>query len=160
MYSEIDYVSLYSYSKEYTLEEFIKLGNCFKICNNLKNVFKTLENLIKGISFKVNNTSYDSKMELKVSSDQFLSLHFKIPMMYLSYENIEIKFDRKEKNFDEQYKILRQKYLKLRKLINEQSYNYDCYYCSKIKEKFKDFEKDEWIKIYFNQIKILKFYIN
>ena len=36
---------------------------------------------------------------------------------------LKIKFDRKEKNIDEQYKILRQKYIKVRKLIQEHNCN-------------------------------------
>ena len=74
--SEIDYLSLYSYSKEYTFEELIGLSNCFKACNNLQNAFETLLNLIKGISIKLNNNYYDSEMKLKVLSDEFFFFAF------------------------------------------------------------------------------------
>ena len=46
----------------------------------------------------------------------------KIPLIYQTFENIEIIFEKQEKSILEQYKTLRNKYLKVRDLIK----NHDC----------------------------------
>ena len=41
-----------------------------------------------------------------------------IPLIYGDYENIEIKFEKKQKSVLEQYKSLRSKYLKVKDIIS------------------------------------------
>ena len=42
----------------------------------------------------------------------------KIPLIYEDYETIEITFEKNKKNILEQYKILRNKYLKVKDIIS------------------------------------------
>ena len=50
--------------------------------------------------------------------------YIKIPLIYQTFENIEIIFEKKEKNIFEQYTTLRNKYLKVKNLIsNHESSN-------------------------------------
>ncbi len=52
--SEIEFLSIYSYSKELSYQELIKMSNNFKSCNNIKQIFDFLRNIIYGILIKIN----------------------------------------------------------------------------------------------------------
>ena len=51
--SEIEFLSIYSYSKELSYQELIKMSNNFKSCNNITQIFDFLRNIIYGILIKI-----------------------------------------------------------------------------------------------------------
>ena len=57
-----DIVSLNDYSIELTFDEFYKLGNCFKQCNNINDIYDLIKNILSGISisFIENNSLFNS----------------------------------------------------------------------------------------------------
>ena len=100
------------------------LSNNFKSCNNISQIFTAFINILNGITIKINNTEYKSKLNIKFSDDDSLTMTIKIPLIYQTFENIEIIFEKKEKNIFEQYTTLRNKYLKVKNLIsNHESSN-------------------------------------
>ena len=120
--SDIEFLSIYSYSKEFTFEELTKLSNNFKTCENIEQSFTTFKNILKGICFKINNNDYKSELSIKFSDDDSLTMKIKIPLIYEDYENFEINFEKKEKkDVFEQFKILRKKYLKVKDIISSHS---------------------------------------
>ena len=117
--SKIEFLSIYSYSKEMTLEELKKLSNSFKSCENIQQGFTTFINILNGISFKINNKEFKSEKKFKFSNDDSLTMRITVPLIYEEYENIEINFEKKEKkNAFDQFKILRSKYLKVKDIIS------------------------------------------
>ena len=122
--SDVEFLSIYSYSKEINLDDFKKLSNSFKFCENIGQCFTAFKNVLKGITLKINNNDYISKFEVKFSDDDSLTIILKIPLINGEYENIEINFDKKKKiEIFEQFKILRSKYLKMRDLASSQLKN-------------------------------------
>ena len=119
--SDVEFLSIYSYSKEINLDDFKKLSNSFKFCENIGQCFTTFKNVLTGITLKINNNDYISKFEVKFSDDDSLTIILKIPLINGEYENIEINFDKKKKiEIFEQFKILRSKYLKMKDLASSQ----------------------------------------
>ena len=119
--SDVEFLSIYSYSKEINLDDFKKLSNSFKFCENIGQCFTAFKNVLKGITLKINNNNYISKFEVKFSDDDSLTIILKIPLINGEYENIEINFDKKKKiEIFEQFKILRSKYLKMKDLASSQ----------------------------------------
>ena len=122
--SDVEFLSIYSYSKEINLDDFKKLSNIFKFCENIGQCFTAFKNVLKGITLKINNNDYISKFEVKFSDDDSLTIILKIPLINGEYENIEINFDKKKKiEIFEQFKILRSKYLKMKDLASSQLKN-------------------------------------
>ena len=120
--SKIEFLSIYSYSKEMTLEELKKLSNSFKSCENIQQGFTTFINILNGISFKINNEEYKSEKKFQFSNDDSLTMRITVPLIYEEYENIEINFEKKEKkDAFEHFKILRSKYLKVKDIISNHS---------------------------------------
>ena len=119
--SDVEFLSIYSYSKEINLDNLKKLSNSFKFCENIGQCFTTFKNVLTGITLKINNNDYISKFEVKFSDDDSLTIILKIPLINGEYENIEINFDKKKKiEIFEQFKILRSKYLKMKDLASSQ----------------------------------------
>ena len=119
--SDVEFLSIYSYSKEINLDDFKNLSNSFKSCENIGQCFNTFKNVLKGITLKINNNDYISKFEVKFSDDDSLTIILTIPLINGEYENIEINFDKKKKiEIFEQFKILRSKYLKMKDLASSQ----------------------------------------
>ena len=119
--SDVEFLSIYSYSKEINLDDFKNLSNSFKSCENIGQCFNTFKNVLKGITLKINNNNYISKFEVKFSDDDSLTIILKIPLINEEYENVEINFDKKKKiEIFEQFKILRSKYLKMKDLASSQ----------------------------------------
>ena len=122
--SDVEFLSIYSYSKEINLDDFKKLSNSFKFCENIGQCFTTFKNALTGITLKINNNDYISKFEVKFSDDDSLTIILTIPLINGEYENIEINFDKKKKiEIFEQFKILRSKYLKMKDLASSQLKN-------------------------------------
>ena len=122
--SDVEFLSIYSYSKEINLDDFKKLSNSFKFCENIGQCFTAFKNVLKGITLKINNNDYISKFEVKFSDDDSLTIILTIPLINGEYENIEINFDKKKKiEIFEQFKILRSKYLKMKDLASSQLKN-------------------------------------
>jgi len=122
--SDVEFLSIYSYSKEINLDDLKKLSNSFKFCENIGQCFTTFKNVLTGITLKINNNDYISKFEVKFSDDDSLTIILTIPLINGEYENIEINFDKKKKiEIFEQFKILRSKYLKMKDLASSQLKN-------------------------------------
>ena len=122
--SDVEFLSIYSYSKEINLDDLKKLSNSFKFCENIGQCFTTFKNALTGITLKINNNDYISKFEVKFSDDDSLTIILTIPLINGEYENIEINFDKKKKiEIFEQFKILRSKYLKMKDLASSQLKN-------------------------------------
>ena len=122
--SDVEFLSIYSYSKEINLDDLKKLSNSFKFCENIGQCFTTFKNVLTGITLKINNNDYKSKFEVKFSDDDSLTIILTIPLINGEYENIEINFDKKKKiEIFEQFKILRSKYLKMKDLASSQLKN-------------------------------------
>ena len=122
--SDVDFLSIYSYSKEINLDDLKKLSNSFKFCENIGQCFTTFKNVLTGITLKINNNDYISKFEVKFSDDDSLTIILTIPLINGEYEKIEFNFDKKKKiEIFEQFKILRSKYLKMRDLASSQLKN-------------------------------------
>ena len=62
--SEIEFLSLYTYSKELTFEELKNLSNNFKACENIEKIFTSFINILKGITFVINNYNYKSELKI------------------------------------------------------------------------------------------------
>ena len=86
------------------------LSNNFKSCNNIEQIFTSFINILNGITIKINNTNYKSKLNIKFSEDDSLTMTIKIPLIYQTFENIEIIFEKQQKSIVEQYSTLRTKY--------------------------------------------------
>ena len=138
--SEIEFLSLYTYSKELTFEELKNLSNNFKSCSNIEQIFTSFINILNGITIKINKTNYESKLYIDFSDEDSLTMTIKIPLIYQTYENIDIIFEKQQKSILEQYSTLRAKYLKVRDLISAHSCNYDF---GNIKDSLKEIEKKE-----------------
>ena len=141
--SEIEFLSLYTYSKELTFEELKNLSNNFKSCNNIGQIFTSLINILKGITIKINNTDYKSKLNIKFSDDDSLSMTIKIPLIYQTFENIEIIFEKQQKSILEQYTTLRTKYLEVKDLIFNHSCSSYNFGLRSLKDSLNDIEKTE-----------------
>ena len=85
------------------------LSNNFKSCNNIEQIFTSFINILNGIEIKINNTDYKSKLNIKFSDDDSLTMTIKIPLIYQTFENIEIIFEKQQKSIIEQYSNLRNK---------------------------------------------------
>ena len=138
--SEIEFLSLYTYSKELTFEELKNLSNNFKSCNNIEQIFTSFINILNGITIKINKTNYESKLYINFSDEDSLTMTIKIPLIYQTYENIDIIFEKQQKSILEQYSTLRAKYLKVRDLISAHNCNYNF---GNLKDSLKEIEKKE-----------------
>ena len=142
--SEIDFLSLYTYSKEITFEELKNLSNNFKSCENIEQIFIAFINILKGITFIIKNKEYQSVLQIYFSDEDSLTMTIKIPLIYGDYENIEINFEKNQKSVLEQYKTLRSKYLKVKDIISYHSCS-DSYYNKKeesLSTRIKKIEKE------------------
>ena len=152
--SEIEFLSIYSYSKELSLEELKKLSNNFKSCENIEQGFTIFINILKGISLSINNKDYKSKFKVEFSDDDSLTLKLTIPLMYEKYETIEIIFERNKKDLFEQYRTLRSKYLKVKELISDHRCDSKHYKNSEsLSTKIQNIEKEKKINIFENEKK-------
>ena len=115
--SVIEFLSLYTYSKEITFDEFKILSNNFKSCENIEQIFTAFINILKGITFIIKGNNYQSELHISFSDEDSLTMIIKIPLIYGNYENFEIKFEKNQKSVLEQYKTLRSKYLKVKDKI-------------------------------------------
>ena len=122
------------------------LSNNFKSCNNIEQIFTSFINILNGITIKINNTNYKSKLNIKFSEDDSLTMTIKIPLIYQTFENIEIIFEKQQKSIVEQYSTLRTKYLKVKDLIlnhNCDDKNRFLFGYKSLKDSLKDIEKTE-----------------
>ena len=95
--SELDYLSVYTYSKEMSLEELKRLSINFKSFENNEQIFAAFINILKGIYMKIDKTVYESELNIKILDDDSLIMNIKIPLIYGNYEKFEIIFEKKEK---------------------------------------------------------------
>ena len=116
--SDIEFLSLYTYSKEITFEELKKLYKTFKSCNDNEEIFKSFKNILRGITIKIDNIEYQSQLDIMFTEDDSLIITIKIPLIYEIYEEMKIVFEKKQKNILEQYKNLRNKYIKVKDIIS------------------------------------------
>ena len=116
--SYIEFLSLYTYSKEITFEELKKLYKTFKSCNDNEEIFKSFKNILRGITIKIDKIEYKSQLDIMFTEDDSLIITIKIPLIYEIYEEMKIVFEKKQKSILEQYKNLRNKYIKVKDIIS------------------------------------------
>ena len=113
-----DFVSLYDYSIEISFEEFCKLGKNFKICENIDDIFKIIKNIVEEVKFtKKKGSDIESNIRIEYSSDDIIYLLLKIPLLTGTYEEIKIEFKKTKKDVNEQFRKLKEKYLKIKNMV-------------------------------------------
>ena len=110
-------ICLYDYSIEITYEEFCKLGKTFKLCENIDEIFKIIKNIAEEVSFSKKGIDMQSNLRIEYSEDNTIILLFKIPLLIGKYEEIKIEFKKTQKDVSEQFKKLKEKYLKIKSMI-------------------------------------------
>ena len=141
--SEIEFLSIYSYSKELSFEELKKLSNNFKSCENIEQSFTTFINILKEFKFTINNKDYKSEFKVEFSADDSLTMRMTIPLIYEEYETIEIIFEKKKKDLFEQFKTLRSKYLKVKEIISFHKCDDNYYNQESLSTKIKNIENQK-----------------
>ena len=118
-----DFTSVYNYSVVLSYEEFCDLGKTFKLCDNISDVFNTLKNIFEEISFSCNSIKeMKANARLIQSENETISLVIKIPLISGKYEEIKIEFKKGKKDIEEQFKKMRNKYLKIKSLVYMRKY--------------------------------------
>ena len=121
--SNDDFTSVYNYSVVLSYEEFCDLGKTFKLCDNISDVFNTLKNIFEEISFSCNSIKeMKANARLIQSENETISLVIKIPLISGKYEEIKIEFKKGKKDIEEQFKKMRNKYLKIKSLVYMRKY--------------------------------------
>ena len=146
--SDIEFLSLYTYSKEITFEELKNLYKTFKSCNDSEEIFKSFKNILRGITIKIDNIEYQSQLDIMFTEDDSLIITIKIPLIYEIYEEMKIVFEKKQKSILEQYKNLRNKYIKVKDIISYHQcgsnyYSKDKYSLSKKIERIESEDKKQ-----------------
>ncbi len=118
-----EFTSAYNYSVVLSYEEFCDLGKSFKLCDNIYDVFNTLKNIFEEISFSCNSIKeMKANARLIQSENETISLVIKIPLISGKYEEIKIEFKKGKKDIEEQFKKMRNKYLKIKSLVYMRKY--------------------------------------
>lgn len=130
---------LYEYYKEIPFNEISKLSKNFKICDNIDQIYETLKN-----TFKEHSKKSKPRIDL-IENDNAIVLFFISPLMSGNYEDINIILNKKERNINTQFNILKREYESLRnrhdKLKSE--YNNICNNYEKIIDITKSNKTDE-----------------
>jgi hypothetical protein len=118
-----DFTSLYNHSIILSYEEFCDMGKSFKLCDNIVEVYNTLKNIFEEISFSCNSIKeMKANARLIQSENETISLVIKIPLISGKYEEIKIEFKKGKKDIEEQFKKMRNKYLKIKSLVYMRKY--------------------------------------
>ena len=125
--SKDDFLSLYDYSIELSYEDFCKLGKSFRTYDNRNDIFNVLKNLFDSIRMPFNQFNMTSNVSLKYGNDFYsILLCLYIPLLNGGKEEINIEFNKKEKNIKVQCLRLREKYLQIKSIFygNKNRRNY------------------------------------
>ena len=113
-----EFTSLYNYSIVLSYEEFCDMGKSFKLCDNIIEVYNTLKNIFEEISFSSNSIKeMKANARLVQSENETIFLVIKIPLITGKYEEIKIEFKKGRRDIEEQFKKLRNKYLKIKSIV-------------------------------------------
>ena len=99
-------ISLYNYSKQLYYDNFSSLGNSFKHCINLDEIFDLLKKILSDEAIKIsfnNTTEINSDYKVKMLNNGDLTLILTIPLLTGKSEIIEIQFNKKEKDSVQQF---------------------------------------------------------
>ena len=119
-----EFICLYEYSIEITYEEFCKLGKTFKLCENIDEIFKIIKNLVEEVALTKNRgENMQSNINIEYSQGDSINLLFKIPLLIGKYEEIKIEFKKSEKDIHQQFKKLKEKYLKIKSMVIKNDIN-------------------------------------
>ena len=124
--SSISEHTLYNYSKRLYYDNFSSLGNSFKHCINLDEVFDLLKKILSDETIKIsfnNTTEINSDYKLKMLNNGDLTLILTIPLLTGKSEIIEIQFNKKQKDSVQQFEKLKKKYCSLKRMIYNRSAN-------------------------------------
>ena len=144
-----EFISLYDYSIELSLEDFYAMGKSFKQCDNLNEIFNLIRNLmfqtnlpqIKNFDTPVNNSNnlnlqvaptpnsniMQPNVRLESNNNESYVLLFHIPLFNGKYEDIKIEFLKFGKNIYKQYEKLKNKYFRIKSVALDSS-DYPKYY--------------------------------
>lgn len=108
---------LYEYYKEVPFNEISKLSRIFTICDNIEQIYETIKN-----TFKEHLKKSKPRIDL-IENDNAIILFFISPLISGNYEDINIILNKKERNVNTQFDILKKEFESLRsrhdKLKNE-----------------------------------------
>jgi hypothetical protein len=119
-------ISLYYYSKQLYYDDFSRLGNSFKHCINLDEIFDLLKKILSDGTIKIsfnNITEINSDYKLTMLNNGDLTLILTMPLLTGKSEKIEIKFNKEQKNSVQQFEKLKKKYCSLKRMIYNRSAN-------------------------------------
>lgn len=143
-----DAISLYEYSKEISFEDLRELSKNFKTCDNIIEIFNTLDNTLT-------NHSHKSNPRIDHLEDSIV-LFYITPLLSGKYEDINIILTKKERDVNTQFPILKKEYEKLRTRHDELKKEYNIIYnklekiFNVVKSKGNDEKKYEKIKNMFD----------
>ena len=113
-----DFTSLYNYTVIITYEQFLEMGKTFKLCDNIVEVYNTLKNIFEEISFSSSSIKeMKANARLIQTENETISLIIKIPLITGKYEEVKIEFKKGKRDVEEQFKKLKNKYLKIRAIV-------------------------------------------
>ena len=138
-----EFISLYDYSIELSLEDFYAMGKSFKQCDNLNEIFNLIRNLmfqvnlpqINNYYIPVNNSNnlnlqvaptpnsniMQPNVRLESNNNESYDLLFHIPLFNGKYEDIKIEFLKFGKNIYHQYEKLKNKYFRIKSIAFDSS---------------------------------------
>lgn len=108
-----DIILLEEYYKELSFEELYNKGKAFKQCDDIKQAFTLLKNVLSGIELS-DGMKAKSRLENKNSYDKTIVLYIEIPLLNGYYETIEIEFLKKQRDINIQFEKLKKRFLELK----------------------------------------------
>ena len=114
------------YSKQLNYNNFYSLGNSFRHCINLDEIYDLLKKILSDETIKIsfnNTTEINSDCKVKMLNNGDLTLILTIPLLTGKSEKIEIQFNKKQKDSVQQFEKLKKKYCSLKRMIYNRSAN-------------------------------------
>ena len=94
-----DILSLYDYYLELSFEDFIKLGNSFRQCNDINDIFLLLKNVMSEIKITTRFYNKENYSFVKLTNiNNELELILTIPLLTGEKEEITLFFEKKERD--------------------------------------------------------------
>ena len=103
-----DEALLYEYSKDIPFEDISTLSKNFKICDNIDQIYETIKN-----TFKEHPKKSRPRIDL-IENNNTIILFFITPLISGDYEDVNIILNKKERDVNTQFNILKKEYENLR----------------------------------------------
>ena len=118
-----DIASKYDYSINLSYDEFLVLGRVFKQCKDIDDIYELLKNVMNNTKIHISfSKEINSMTKLELTNNE-LKLNLTIPLLTGKTEDIIIQFVKKERDINEQFEKLKEKYFSLIKLIKDNKYS-------------------------------------